>query len=236
MCTGAELALVAGAATAAGSGASMYANNQALKQQDEIAAQGIARQAALQRQANQTVQQTVQKAAADEGQNLEQNRMLQQQQYAAALQRAAPVQQNSLQDVAGASKRYAQGVVDARAANANYGNTAANLMARTDAPQLTQLGQQLTLGDAATKLGMLNDTSGNLANLTKLQANAVQPNPWLMAASGILKGVGAGASVYGAGAAGAGSTTDSAGYLNKLGSKFGGGISYNGAGLGGVPS
>lgn len=195
--SGAYSAATAAALTIAGSAAEAYGNNQTLRKQDSIAAQGIRNQTALQTQAQQGVQKTIQKVGVDNAANDAQNQKIQQAQYMAALARAAPVQGSSLTTTPGASSRYAQQVVDAQAANKSFGAGQASLMARTTAPQLTQMQDQQNLGNEATQLGLLNDTSNSQANLTKLQAGSVQVNPWLLAASAALKGAGAGMSTYG---------------------------------------
>lgn len=194
-----ELALVAGGATAAGAGINAYSQNQTLRRQDDIAAQGIRQQGLLQSQANAGVQKTIQKVGAGDAATEAANKSAQTAQYLDALRRAAPVQDSSLSTTPGSSSRYAKDVVDARASNSAFGANQADLMARTDAPQLTQLQNQQTIGDEATKLGLLADTSSNQNNLTKLKVGAVQTNPWLTATSALLGGVGSGLSTYAGG-------------------------------------
>lgn len=178
--------------SAAGAATNAYANNQALKRQDSIAASGIRQQGAFQDKANQVVQKTVQNTATDEQANLQANKQKQQAAYLAALQRAAPTQNASTPAVAGASKAYAQAAAGAQKDNAQFGRTLADQMSTTDAPQLTQLGTNLALGDASTQLGLLNDTSNRQANLDKLREQAITANPWLEAAGSIASGVGTG--------------------------------------------
>lgn len=186
-------ALAAGAASALGAGVSAYANNQAMRKQDRIAAEGIRKQGQLQDQANQITQQTIQKNATQEQQNLQTNKQKQEAAYLDALRRAAPTQNASNPATPGASKAYAKAVTDATASNAAFGRQQAGLMATTDAPTLTNNQTQLSLGDAATQLGQLSDTSSRQNNLTELQARAVQANPWLLAAGQFISGAGAGA-------------------------------------------
>lgn len=208
-----ELALAAGAATAAGAGVNAYSANQQMRKQDSIAAQGIRNQSNLQAQAQAGVQKTIQKVGTDNAANEQANQQKQQAQYIDALRRAAPVQGAAQTDAPGASSRYAKGVVDAKAANNTFGGTQANLMSRTDAPQLTQIQDQQSIGDEASRLGLLNDTSNADNNLTKLQVQGVQQNPWLTAAGAVLQGVGSGASTYAGGMAG--SKVGSAGKIAK---------------------
>jgi len=214
-----SLALIAAGTTAAGAGISAYSQNQQMRRQDNIAAQGIRDQAALQSQAQTGVQKTIQKVGANNAANEAANKAATQAQYLDALRRAAPVQDNAVQSTPGSSARYAKGVVDAQAANKAFGANQAGLLARTDAPQLTQLQDQQTIGDAATKLGLLNDTSNNQNNLTKLQVGAVQQNPWLSAASQLLSGAGSGLSTYAGGMKKPGATYGSVGpkYMSDSG-------------------
>lgn len=193
------VALAAGAASAVGAGVNAYAQNQALRKQDRIAANSIRQQAQIQSQSNDVVRSTVQKNATDQQQNLQANQQKQQAAYLDALRRAAPVQASSTPAVAGASKAYADAAASATKDNTAFGRTLATQTAKTDAPQLTALQTQQSLGDAATQLGMLNDTSSHEANLAKLQENAVTANPWLTAAGNFISGAGQGAaSAYGA--------------------------------------
>lgn len=187
-------AIAAGAASALGAGVSAYSQNQATRKQDRIAAEGIRNQQQLQNQANTVVQKTVKDNATDEQANLQKNQASQQSAYLDALRRAAPVQDKTQTATPGASSRYAQEVVDATAGNKAFGQNQAATLARTDAPQLTQLQTQLGLGDAATKLGMINDTSNNQARLSSLREQAIQANPWITAAGQFISGAGAGMS------------------------------------------
>jgi hypothetical protein len=189
--TATELAVGAGTA-AVGAGLSAYANNQALKRQDAIAAQGIIRQGALRAQAQQDVSKTITDTATNNQANIDRNRMTQQQEYAAALQRAAPVQSGSIVAQPGASKRYAADVMSARGDVAKFGSDLGASTAAIDAPQITALQTQEKLGDTATKLGLLNDTSNSQNKLTELQVNAVKANPWITAAGQALEGAGSG--------------------------------------------
>jgi hypothetical protein len=193
---------VAGAgllASAAGAAVNGYAQNQALKRQDNVAAAGIRQQGMLRDQANQVVQKTVQNTATDEQANLQANKQKQQTAYLAALQRAAPTQNASTPAVAGASKAYADAAASATKDNAQFGRTLADQMSTTDAPLLTQNQTNLQLGDASTQLGLINDTSNRQANLARLQEQAITANPWLEAAGGVLSGAGSGLMTKGSG-------------------------------------
>lgn len=184
---------------AAGSATSAYANNQQLRRQDNVEANSIRQQGLLRDQANQVVQKTVKSTATDQQANLDANKKTQQAAYLAALQRAAPTQSTATPNVSGASKAYAQAASGATQENARFGRTLADQMSTTDAPLLTQQDTSLKLGDAATQLGLINDTSGREANLARLKAQAITANPWLAAAGSTLSGA---ASAYGARAGG----------------------------------
>lgn len=189
---------VAAGTAIVGTGTEMYANNQKLKKQDNIAAAGIMRQRELQSQANSSVQQSIQKNATDNQQNINKNTANEQAQYAAALQRATPTSNAALSDAPGGSAKYASAVAKARSGVADYGSNLAATTAATDAPLLTQEQTQLGLGDTATKLGLVNDTSNRQATLTGDAVNAVQANPWLIGAGNVIAGAGQGyASAYG---------------------------------------
>lgn len=207
--SGAALA-ISGATAAIGAGVSAYANNQAMRKQDRIAAQGIIRQQGIQDQANGQVQKVVQDAAKNTA-DVNNARAAQQAQYAAALQRAAPVQ-GTTAAVPGGSKRYAQSVVDSLAANKTFGNNLAARTAAIDAPSIAALHTQQGIGNAATNLGLLQDTSNNEANLTSMEEKGVQPNPWAGILGSAISGAGQGyAAKYGWDQAGKKAAYDSLG-------------------------
>jgi hypothetical protein len=182
--------------TALGTGTEMYANNQALKNKDAEAAAGIRRQMSLEDQAQTNVKQAIQKVGSNNTQNIQANQNAQQAAYLDALRRAVPSQSGALESTPGASARYASDVVNAQISNKAYGANRAAAMAATDAPQLTQQQDQLALGDTATKLGLLGDTSNNEGKLTQMRVNAIAPNPWLEATGQLLKGAGGGLASY----------------------------------------
>jgi hypothetical protein len=205
--SGLTLAISAGLA-AAGAGTEAYANHQALQKQDSAAAEGIRRQQAFQKQAENDVQSNI-KTAQQNQQNVTNNQKALQDQYTAALQRAAPVQGTN-GAVPGASKRYAEGTAAAKAANAKFAGDYAANTAAVGAPSLTQEQTQLGLGDTATKVGQLNSQAAQQNALTQMQVNSIKVNPWLQAAGSVLHGAAAG---YGAMAGAAAPATDAYGRL-----------------------
>jgi hypothetical protein len=174
----------------AGAGVGMYAQHQQASRQDEAAAAGINRQNLLRSQANADVNKNIVQAKSNSA-NIAKNQTAEQQQYTAALARAAGVQGGAITDQPGASKRYATDVAASRANVGQFGQDLAARTAAVDAPQITNLQTQLGLGDTATKLGMLSDTSSNQQNLTNMQVKGIIANPWLLAAGDTLKGAGA---------------------------------------------
>ncbi len=217
--SGLTIAISAGLA-AAGAGTEAYANNQAAKQQDQIAAQGILKQAALKQQANADVSKNIQTASKNQT-NVDTNQSALQEQYDAALNRGAPVQATQ-GAMPGGSKRFAADTTAALANNANYGRTIAGTAAAVGAPQLTNMETQAGLGSTATSLAGLNDTSNQQNALTQMQVNAVTANPWLLATGAALQGAskGYGAKAGFASAApatgGAGSTLDASAMSSLL--------------------
>lgn len=179
-----------------GAAATSYAGNQQMRKQDSITAAGLMKQRANQAAANADVSQSIDKNATQNHANINKNQVAEQAQYAAALARAAPARDSALSSQPGGSSRYAASVNAARSGVADYGNTLATNTAAVDAPQLTQEQTALGLGDTATKLGLIRDTSANEAALTAQQVKGVGENPWLLAGGAALQGAAAGYGSY----------------------------------------
>jgi hypothetical protein len=191
--SGLTIAISAGLA-AAGAGTEAYANNQQLRAQDRVAAQGLVQQGILKQQANADVQKNIQQAQGNQ-KAVNTNQADLTAQYAAALQRAAPVQ-GTQGAMPGASKRYAADTTAAQQAALKYGTGLATTAAGVGAPQLTNEQTQQSLGDTATKLGGLSDQSAQQAALTNMQVQSIQANPWLLAAGAALQGASKGYGSY----------------------------------------
>ena len=192
--SGLTIAISAGLAVA-GAGTAAYANHQALQKQDSAAAQGIQRQAALQKQAENDAQTNIKQAQQNQ-QNVDKNQSTLQDEYTAALQRNNGAAQSTQGALPGASKKYAEGVQSAIQANQQYGTKLAGTAAAVGAPTLTNLQTQEGLGDTATKLGMLNDQSNQQNQLTQMQVNSIAANPWMLAAGAALSGASKGYGSY----------------------------------------
>lgn len=193
-------------ASGIGTDVSAYAQNQALKQQDNIAAQGIIKQAQLQKTGSNEVSaltnQVAQSNAKTQAASAQQLKA-----YQDALQQGSGISASASPNVPGSSKAYKaeQGVAGTTASN--YVNAIANSAATTEGTQLERVGEGEQMGQTATDLGMLQNQSNEQNYLTKLGIQSTQANPWLEglgtllqaggAAYGATAGLGAGASAAG---------------------------------------
>lgn len=193
MCTGAEIAALA--VSAAGTGATSVANNDALRRKDRDTAAGILRQADLSRQANAKVSKNIQQL---EQSNPNEDITKRQAVYLDALRRAQPAANQSLPVAAGGSQRFAEDVSNAQGATAGEAATSANLMARIDAPGIQRTREGQMAGDTLSQLSMLDDQSKHDAFLTQLRASMERPNQLLMGAGALAKGYGSARAVNGA--------------------------------------
>jgi hypothetical protein len=234
MCTGLEIAAVA--AAVAGAGTTAYANNQALKQQDEIAAQGILAQGKLQKQGETDVNNTTQTLAQSNA-KVQQQSDSQLAAYRAALQQSQGISQSASPDVPGSSKAYKAEQAAAGAGADKYVNAIADSAATTQGTQLERIGEGQAQAATATQLGDLTRQSDEQSYVTKLQIQATQANPWLLAlgttlsAAGAVMGAGAGFSAASAASTGLATTGPAAGALTgaqglATGATAGGGSIY----------
>jgi hypothetical protein len=193
--TGAGAPIGAGLiASGTGTALNAYAQNQALKQQDNIAAQGIIKQAQLQKTGsndvaaltNQVAQSNAKTQAASSAQLKA---------YQDALQQGAGISSSASPNVPGASKAYKaeQGVAGNTASN--YVNAIANSAATTEGTQLERVNEGEQMGATATNLGQLQGQSNEQNYLTKLGIQSTQANPWLEGLGTLLQ---AGGAAYGA--------------------------------------
>lgn len=186
MCTGLEVPLIL---SAIGTGAGAYANNQALKKQDNIAAQGIRRQSQLSQEADSRVRQQIadtanSKPAADQASE--------EAQLMAAIRSQRAPQPEVLGAGSGASTRFAEDVANSRrTGNANVAQLITNL-SKIDAPAIQRQREAVGTNRAATDLGLLGLRSQSEDFLTKLRASQVRPNPWVTALGSLAHGVGSG--------------------------------------------
>lgn len=202
MCYGAESVWISAALAAAGAATTSYANNQKLKAQDQIAAEGIIKQGQLQKQgenaASTQIGQLAKSNAATQKTSADQLAA-----YKAALQQGSAVSSSASPNVPGSSKSYKAATSAAGAGASDYVNKIANSAATTEGTQLERVGEGNQMGATATKLGLLNGQANEQNYLTKLKVQSTQANPWL-SGLGTLLSVGGAAYGVGAGFAGAG--------------------------------
>lgn len=226
MCTGAEVGLIlAGAGTAAGA----YNQDRALRKQDRAAAEGLRRQAEMQRQASGRAMQHIgefaqSSPAAEQRQSADA--------YMNAIRAARPSTEGSLQAGPGAAPaRFAEDVSAGRDLLATEGAGRASRMATIDAPMLQRLREGQQFNTAATDIGELERRSQAEDFLTRLRVSGIRPNPWVGAASSIARGVGgamalmpagaaAGTPVTAAAAAPGGMTADTLNWLRRMNNPF----------------
>lgn len=188
MCTGLELALIAGG-TALSQGSQMHA----MRKQDREAAAGIRRQGEIQQRAGQRVQKQIQELQAS---NPEAERKASMDSFMSALQKARAVPGGESFGTPGAtSKRFAADVSSAREGADAEGAAAAGQLARIDAPILQRRREAEATGRTVSDLSMLERDSAAEDFLTKLRVSRIAPNPWLQA-------LGQGASSFGMARAG----------------------------------
>lgn len=174
-----------------GTGTQLYSQNQAVRQQDKIAANNIIKQGQERQLANADVQKNIDMAKQNPA-NLARAQQNENAQYAEALQRAKPTGQDAAFTApAGASARYAADVGTALKSNAAFGANQARNMSITDAPGITNLNTQLGLGDTATKIGLIGDRAAQENALATSQINSTRANPWLSTLGALMQGGGA---------------------------------------------
>jgi len=192
-------------ASGVGTGLSSYAQAAALKQQDNIAAQGIIKQGQIENQANSVVKSTT-NSLADSNAATQAASAKQLAAYQAALQQGSGIAASASPDVPGASKAYKAEQTQASGSAKNYVDAIANAAATTEGTQLERVGEGEQMGQAATTLGTLQNQSNEQNYLTKLQVQSTQANPWLEGLGTLLQ---AGGTAATAGAGLGGSTAGS---------------------------
>jgi hypothetical protein len=189
MCTGIEPWIIGAAASAAGSGAQLINQQNALKRQDRETARGITARAGLQREAGARVQQQINDVAAS---NPDADRKTQNDAFIAALRNAKV--NNGAMDIggpAGASDRFAADVGQARTAATGEGQALSGQLAAIDAPGLQRQREARGFTDAAIDLNQIGDRAKGLDFLTQLRtANAGRTNPLVDAAGSGLSAFG----------------------------------------------
>jgi hypothetical protein len=183
---GAEL-LIPLALAAAGTGVDMYNTKRANDKRDDLAAQGLRRQREHQRNANARISEQL---GALENSSPEASRDAALNEYLTQLRSARGSATGAVQNVPGASKRYAADVEGNQAAIGNFGQRVAGTLSRISAAgrqrQQEAIGSGRMMADVA---GVARDASGD-DYVNRLRIASVQANPWLTGLGALLKAAG----------------------------------------------
>jgi hypothetical protein len=144
----------------AAAGAQVYNQNQAIRRQDQQAAQGIQQQGRLQRQADERVGQEISQLEAS---NAEGERAQRLGDYMDTLRRNARAAEN------------VQG----------YGERAAGLLSRIDAAGMQRQREGFGYGHLASDLGQIGRASAGDQFINDLRVRSIRRNPWVDMASGV---------------------------------------------------
>lgn len=178
---------VATAIAVIGAATQQYTQHQAAKKADNQAANRIYQQAANQERADYAVNQLLTQRATDDGSTERASTARSMMDQSRAAQAAAS---RGLNQVGAVSDSYRTASNDAALGISDYGQRAANLMARIDAPQQQRRREALQSGNLASQLGLIGREAASDDFLARMRMQGIQPDPWLMAA-GQLAQVGA---------------------------------------------
>lgn len=185
---------VATAIAVIGAATQQYTQHQAAKKADNQAANRIYQQAANQERADYAVNQLLTKRATDDGSAERANvtRSLMDQSQAAQMAASRGLNQGGA-----VSDAYRTSANDAALGISDYGQRAAGLMARIDAPQQQRRREALQSGNLASQLGLIGREAASDDFLAQLRLQAIRPDPWLTAAGQIAQGIGSGMAARG---------------------------------------
>lgn len=202
---------VATAIAVIGAATQQYTQHQANKKADKQAANRIYQQAENQDRADYAVNQLLTKRATDDGsaERTAVSRSLMDQSQAAQMAASRGLNQGGA-----VSDAYRASANDAALGISDYGQRAAGLMARIDAPQQQRRREALQSGNLASQLGLIGREAASDDFLAQLRLQAIRPDPWLTAAGQIAQGVGSGMAARGGGAA-----SKNAGSVNNFGNQ-----------------
>lgn len=184
MCWQMAIPLILGAA---GSYVQRDANNDALKAQERIAAEGILRQAAANREADAAVAQNVKTLAAS---NPEEDAAKRRAAYTDALRRSASSRAGALPTTGNVSSRFAGDVENAATQTEAEAAGLAGLTADIDAPMLQREREAHTANDTLANLSMIRGRAQGQDYLTRLRMAMQKPNAGQVAAGQLLSGFG----------------------------------------------
>lgn len=188
---GTEAAWVPLVAAAIGTGVSVNESRKVAKRQDNIAAEGIRKQAENQRQVNARLNQTLQQMDESDP-SAERNNMLQSYMEQINNSRARA---NAGLAQRGISEQFDEMAGQAQGQATDYAGQIANLMSRIDAGALQRQREGNQMADMGMDLGVIGGNVRGDDHLMRLRLGGVRRSPYADAASGILSGY---ASSYGA--------------------------------------
>lgn len=194
---GTELA-VAGALSLLGTGLNAYNQRQTVKAQDNQLAKQIRQQSARQGQADTAVNELLTQRATTDGSA---ERGASSNQYLQQLQATQASANRGLGQAGAVSDAYRTAANDAALGVSDYGTTAANLMARMDAPQRQRQRESLENSNLQTRLGLIGRQASSDDYLSRLRLQSIRENPWLSAAAQAANGAAMGVATNGIGAA-----------------------------------
>ena len=184
---------------ALGAGANYVNTRQTQKAQDRELSRQIQQRSQLQGQADSAVSRLLASRAASDGAG---ERRVAESQYLDRVRQAQGAATAGLQQVGGVSDAYRQSANDAALGIGDYGATAANLMARIDAPTQQRQREAIESAQLGADLGLLSRRAQGQDYLGQLRLQNIRRNPWLdafsqaangasmAAASGAFSGIG----------------------------------------------
>lgn len=180
--------------SAAGAAVQNQSAQDTQRRQDQAAAEGVMRQAALNRTADTKVAQSVQQlAASNDTQDVAKRRAA----YTDALRKAAPVRAGTMPVNGNVSSRFADDAATATADTEANAQAQADLTARIEAPTYQRAREGVALDNTNTELSLLKGQSSGQDYLTRLRLAMTKPNPWLNAGGQVLSGLGNGMATNG---------------------------------------
>lgn len=171
---------------AAASTAATVANTRSTaRKQDNIAAEGIRKQAKTQSDANARLNRTLQAAQESNPDDVQKKA---QEQYMAAIRRQQGQATKGLKASGIGSADYSESAGKAANDSVDYASTIGNLMSRIDAGAAQRLNEQFSYGNLGMDLDVLNRNVGQDDFLTRLRLQGVRRNPWLDAGAAAASG------------------------------------------------
>lgn len=157
-----------------------YSNQQdTANRADQVEAQNIQRQTALDKKANQDTQQLLQKDAQSNTDTSQKSALLN------AFQKAVAANQGTstggLNQVGNVSSAYTKAANDAALGVSQYTNKQAGDLASMDAPNLQRQSENANLAQYGSQIGAIGQQSAGDNAVANIRLQGVRPNPWLSA-------------------------------------------------------